>query len=173
MKLRTLFFITLSLITLGVNAHGPTPQKADESIVIDASLEKTWAVLKEFDQISSWHPDVKSSQGDGKNKSDSVRSMTLSSGGIIEESLDYYSEKGHEYNYRLKGENTDVFPVSSHTSAIQLIAEDNKTLVKWKSRFYRGDTGNSPSEKLNDESAVKAMKQFINNGLQGLKKTLE
>ena len=158
---------------MSVTAHGPTPQKADESIVIDAPIEKTWAVVKEFDQISKWHPDVKSSEGDGKNKSDSVRSMTLETGGVVKESLDYYSDKDHEYNYRLKGENTDVFPISSHTSAIQLIAEGDKTLVKWKSRFYRGDTGNSPSKNLNDESAVKAMKKFIQNGLKGLKKSLE
>ncbi len=173
MKLNTLLIITLSFLPFSVYAHGPTPQKADESITINASIEKTWAILKEFDQISSWHPDVKSSKGDGKNESDSVRSITLSNDGVIEESLDYYSEKDHEYNYRLKGENTAVFPISSHTSAIQLIAEGDKTLVKWKSRFYRGDTGNSPSEKLNDESAVKAMKLFINNGLNGLKETLE
>ncbi len=48
-----------------------------------------------------------------------------------------------------------------------------QALVKWKSRFYRGDTGNSPSKNLNDESAVKAMKKFIQNGLKGLKKSLE
>lgn len=173
MKLSALLFFSLSLASMSVTAHGPTPQKADESIVINASIKEIWAVLKDFDQISTWHPDVKSSVGDGKNKSDSIRSMTLSSGGIIEESLDYYSDKDHEYNYRLKSENTDVLPISSHTSAIQLIAEGDKTLVKWKSRFYRGDTGNSPSEKLNDESAVKAMKQFIKNGLDGLKKTFE
>jgi mxaD protein len=172
MKLSSLFIVTLSFLPFTTNAHGPTPKKADESIVIDAPIDKVWEVVKEFDNISTWHPDVKSSEGDGKNESDSVRKMTLSEG-VIEESIDYYSEKDHEYNYRLKGENTKAFPISSHTSAIQLIEEDKKTLVKWKSRFYRGDTGNSPSEKLNDESAVKAMKQFVTNGLKGLKKTLE
>lgn len=172
MKLSTLFFITLSLLPLGAHAHGPTPKKADESIVIDASVEKTWAVLKNFDKISTWHPDVESSTGDGKNESDGLRRVTLESGDI-EESLDYYSEKDHEYNYRLKGENTAAFPVSSHTSSVQLIAEGDKTLVKWKSRFYRGDTGNTPPEKLNDESAVKAMKQFVQNGLKGLKEAVE
>jgi len=157
---------------MSVTAHGPTPQKVDESIVINASIEKTWAILKDFDKISSWHPDVKSSIGDGKNKNDSVRSLTLSTG-VIEESLDYYSEKDHEYTYRLKGENTDALPVSSHTSGIQLIAQDDKTLVKWKFRCYRGDTSNSPPEKLNDKSAVDAMTQFAKNGLKGLKEAVE
>ncbi|MCK5830433.1 MAG: SRPBCC family protein [Methylococcales bacterium] len=173
MKLSTLFILTLSLIPFCTHAHGPTPKKADESIVINVSIKKVWDVVKEFDQISDWHPDVKSSKGGGKNESDSVRTMTLSNDGVIEESLDYYSDKDYEYNYRLKGENASVFPVSSHTSSIQLTAEGDKTLVKWKSRFYRGDTGNTPSEKLNDESAIKAMNEFVQNGLKGLKETLE
>jgi mxaD protein len=170
MKLGSLFF--LLVISMGANAHGPTPQKADESIVIDASIEKTWVVLKNFDKISSWHPDVASSKGDGKNESDGVRTLTLANGDLVE-SLDYYSEKDHEYNYRLKTENTDAFPVSSYTTSIQLTADGEKTLVKWKSRFYRGDTGNSPSEKLNDESAIKAMNEFVLHGLKGLKETVE
>lgn len=172
MKLRTLFFMPLLLLSMAVNAHGPTPQKVDESIIIDASIEKTWAILKNFDQIASWHPDINSSQGDGKNESDGLRILALSGGDIVE-SLDYYSEKDYEYNYRLKTENTEALPVSSHTTSIKLIAEGDKTLVKWKGRFYRGDTGNSPTEKLNDESAVKAMTLFVQRGLQGLKKAVE
>lgn len=157
---------------MGASAHGPTPKKADKSIVINASIDKVWAVIKNFSDISSWHPDVISSKGDDKNESGSERSLTLKSG-VLEEGLDYYSDKDHEYNYRLKTENTDAFPVSSYTTAIQLIAEDDKTNVKWKSRFYRGDTANSPPKNLNDESAVKAMDSFIQNGLDGLKETLE
>lgn len=172
MKLSPLFFITLLVISMVTHAHGPTPQKADESVVIDASIEKTWAVLKNFDQIANWHPDVTSSKGDGKNESDGVRTLTLANGELVE-SLDYYSEKDHEFNYRLKTENTDAFPASSYTTSIQLIVDGDKTLVKWKSRFYRGDTGNSPSEKLNDESAVKAMNEFIQQGLKGLKEAVE
>ncbi|MDC9729273.1 MAG: SRPBCC family protein [Methyloprofundus sp.] len=172
MKLNTLFFITFSLLSIGANAHGPTPKKADKSIIINAPIDKVWAVIKHFDKISDWHPDVLSSTGDGKNKSGSERKMTLESG-VLEEGLDYFSDADHEYNYRLKTENTDVFPVSSYTTAIQLVAEEDKTKVKWKSRFYRGDTANTPPKRLNDESAVKAMNSFIQNGLEGLKEKLE
>jgi mxaD protein len=172
MNLSRLFLISFSIISMGVHAHGPTPKKADKSIIINASIDKVWAVVKHFDKISDWHPDVLSSTGDGENESGSERSITLESG-QLEEGLDYFSDADHEYNYRLKTENTDVFPVSSYTAAIQLIAEDDKTKVKWKSRFYRGDTGNTPPKKLNDESAVKAMHHFIQNGLEGLKEKLE
>ncbi len=172
MKLSTLFFSILSIFSIAANAHGPTPQKADKSIIIDAPIEKVWEVIKYFDDMALWHPDVISCTGDGKNKSGSERKLTLESG-ILEEGLDYYSDKDHEYNYRLKTENTEVFPVSSYTTAIQLIAEGNKTKVKWQSRFYRGDTSNTPPKSLSDEAAVKAMNSFIESGLQGLKDAVE
>lgn len=172
MKLSTLIFIPFAVFSMAANAHGPTPKKADNSIIINAPIDKVWAALKHFDNISDWHPDVISSTGDGKNESGSVRRITLESG-VLEEGLDYYSDADHEYNYRLQTENTDVFPVSSYTTAMQLIAEGDKTKVKWKSRFYRGDTGNTPPKRLNDESAVKAMNSFIENGLEGLKAKVE
>lgn len=172
MKLSALFFVTFLFISMGANAHGPTPKKVDETIVIDASVDKVWEVIKDFDKISEWHPDIKSSKGDGKNESGGERTLTLENGDLVE-SLDFYSESDHEYNYRLGTVNTDAMPVSSYTAALQLIDEDGKTKVKWKGRFYRGDTGNTPPEKLNDESAVKAMNSFIQNGLKGLKEKVE
>ena len=36
------------ILPFAVFAHGPTPQKADESIVIQAPVEKVWAVIKQF-----------------------------------------------------------------------------------------------------------------------------
>lgn len=157
---------------MGAKAHGPTPQKIDESIVIDAPIEKVWAVVKDFDKISTWHPDVTSSKGDGKNESDGMRTLTLSDGDIVE-SLDYYSETDHEYIYRLKTENTDALPASSYTLTFKLTAEGDETLVNWKGRAYRGDTGNSPIEKLNDASVIKVMSAFFKNGLKGLKEAVE
>jgi mxaD protein len=46
-------------------------------------------------------------------------------------------------------------------------------VVTFKSRFYRGDTGNAPPENLTDTAAVKAMDNFLKEGLAGLKQKLE
>ncbi|WP_198245648.1 SRPBCC family protein [methane-oxidizing endosymbiont of Gigantopelta aegis] len=172
MNLSRLFLVFLSIMSMTAYAHGPTPRKVDKSIVIDAPIEKVWVVVKQFDRIADWHPDVLASEGDGKNQSGSERRLTLKTG-ILTEGLDYISDADHEYNYRLSKENTDAFPVSSYSAAIQLVAEGDKTKVKWKSRFYRGDTSNNPPKRLNDEAAVKAMNQFVQNGLEGLKKAVE
>ncbi len=172
MKLTRLFLICFGLISFGAQAHGPTPKKADKSILINATPAQVWELIKNFDEIARWHPDVIASKGERSNVAGSVRTLTLAQG-ELKESLDYFSNTDHEYNYRLHTENTAVFPVSSYTTAIQVIAEGDKSKVKWKSRFYRGDTGNSPSKKLDDAAAIKAMNDFILNGLQGIKEALE
>lgn len=164
-------FLGLLLVNPTVNAHGPTPQKAKESITIDAPISKVWALVKQFDAIASWHPDLKKSEGDGVNQSGGKRTLTFQNDQSLVEELDYYSEQDHEYNYRLKTENPQAFPTSSHTVELKVAAGDTpeNSVVTIKSRFYRGDTGNTPPENLNDEAAVKAMTQFINNALTGLK----
>lgn len=170
-----LLLLSFLLFPVTSLAHGPTPQKAKESVIINAPVDAVWNVIKQFDAIASWHPDVKASSGDGKNASDGIRTLTLKNDGQLVESLDYYSDKDHEYNYRLKTENVTVFPVSSYTTNLQVTAGDdaNTSVVTLKSRFYRGDTGNTPPESLNDAAAVKAMNTFFKNGLTGLKQKLE
>ncbi|TAN71574.1 MAG: SRPBCC family protein [Methylobacter sp.] len=171
----TLLLLSFLVFPVVSVAHGPTPQKANESITINASVDAVWNVVKQFDGIADWHPDVKASSGDGKNASDGSRTITLKNDGQLVDSLDYYSDKDHEYNYRLKAENVTAFPVSSYTTNLKVTAgsDANSSVVSLKSRFYRGDTGNTPSDNLNDAAAVTAMKVFFSNGLLGLKQKLE
>jgi mxaD protein len=175
MKRLPIILLSFLLFPLTSFAHGPTPQKGLESITINASVDTVWDAIKQFDAIASWHPDVKASSGDGKNASDGIRTLTLQNDGQLVESLDYYSDIDHEYSYRLKTENVTAFPFSSYTTKIQVTAGgDAKTsVVTFKSRFYRGDTGNTPPENLTDAAAVKAMNAFFKNGLAGLKQKLE
>jgi mxaD protein len=167
--------ISIFLFPHFAHAHGPTPQKAKESIVIKASVEQVWDAVKQFDGIASWHPDVKASKGDGKHESGGMRTVTFQNGADLIDELDYYSDKDHEYSYRLKTENVQALPVSSYSIELQVIPgqDASSSTVNLKSRFYRGDTGNTPPANLNDEAAVKAMNDFFKNGLSGLKKKLE
>jgi len=175
MKFTPAALIAFLLFPVASLAHGPTPQKAKESVVINAPVDAVWAAIKQFDGISSWHPDVKESTGDGKHESGGTRTITLQNGGQLVEELDFYSDKDHEYSYRLKTENVQAFPTSSYSIAMQLTAGEtaDSSVVTLKSRFYRGDTSNTPPENLSDEAAVKAMNAFFKNGLSGLKQKLE
>lgn len=167
--------LVLFCLTLPAYAHGPTPQKAKESITINAPIAKVWAAVKQFDGIANWHPDLKKSEGDGKNQSGGIRTLTFKNDASLVEELDYYSEQEHEYSYRLKTENTTALPTSSHSVELKVVHGDmaDTSLVTLKSRFYRGDTGNTPPQNLSDEAAVKAMNQFFKKGLEALKSKVE
>lgn len=175
MKFVPFAFTTLLILPLLAIAHGPTPQKAKESVTINAPVSTVWETVKVFDDIVNWHPDVKQSIGDGKHESGGKRTITLQNDGELVEELDFYSDKDHEYSYRLKTENVQAFPASSYSVTLQVTpgSDTSNSTVVLKSRFYRGDTGNTPPENLNDESAVKAMNAFFKNGLDGLKQKLE
>ncbi|WP_242444499.1 SRPBCC family protein [Advenella sp. S44] len=163
-------FFTMTLAP--VYAHGPTPKKVEEAVNIAAPPDKVWETVGDFGAIANWHPDVSNSAADKGNEAGSVRELTLEKG-IIKESLDEYDAAAHSYSYRMDGENLEALPVSSYSSTISVEAEGEGSKVSWIGRFYRGDTSNEPPEALNDESAIAAMTAIYQNGLAGLKKTIE
>jgi mxaD protein len=142
--------LTFAAMSIAAHAHGPTPQKVEEKIEIAAPPEKVWGIIKDFAKISDWNPAVSKSEGTGGNENGATRTITLKTG-ELQEGLDYYSEK--EMN---------VKPGAGGGS-----------LVTWMARLYRADTGNEPAPDKNDAAAVKAMKAYLTEGLQGLKAKAE
>jgi mxaD protein len=177
MKTQThaLFTALFLLIPATLLAHGPTPQKAKETISINAPVNQVWAIVKQFDKISEWHSDIKDSSGDGKLESGGSRTITFQNGEELIDELDAFSEEEHEFSYRMKKENVKALPVSSYSVTVQVAPGENQnsSMVTMKSRFYRGDTGNTPSDQLSDEAAVSAMGGYFKNGLNSLKQKLE
>lgn len=155
------------------HAHGPTPQKVEEKITIAAPPAAVWAAVKDFAAISSWHPGVEKSEGEGGNGAGAVRRVTLKSGGVLQDGLDEYNEAEMTYGYRLAKENLEALPVSFYSAALTVKPAGEGSEVEWIGRFYRGDTSNFPPENLNDEAATKAMTAFLRQGLEGLKAKLE
>lgn len=153
-------------------AHGPTPKKIDETITIAASPDVVWKKLADFGAISTWHPDISTSQADKGNAVGSVRALSLK-GGKITESLDEYDAAARSYSYRMDQENVDALAVSSYSATITVKPVGQGSEVSWSGRFYRGDTNNEPPENLNDEAAIKAMDAFFKHGLAGLKNVSE
>ena len=68
-------------------AHGPTRQKIVETIEINAPIEKVWAVVSNF-QDMSWHPAFVKTEGTGGNDVNATRILTTKDGGKINEKLD-------------------------------------------------------------------------------------
>lgn len=152
-------------------AHGPTPQKAEEKIAIAAPPAKVWEVLKNFGDVS-WNPAIKKAAATGGNENGATRTITLEKGDLVE-GLDEYNDKEMSYGYRLSTENVDVFPVSFYSATIAVTPSGDGSEVTWIGRFYRADTSNFPPEDKNDEAAVKAMTEFLQGGLAGLKAKVE
>lgn len=152
-------------------AHGPTPQKAEEKITIAAPPAKVWAALKEFGDVS-WNPAITKVAASGGNEPGATRTITLKTGELVE-GLDEYNDKDMSYGYRLSTENVQAFPVSFYSATIAVTPAGDGSEVTWIGRFYRADTSNFPPENLNDEAAVKAMTEFMQEGLKGLKAKVE
>ncbi|QFY42604.1 SRPBCC family protein [Candidatus Methylospira mobilis] len=154
-------------------AHGPTPQKAFESVEINQPVDKVWNAVKNFGEVAKWNPALSKSESEGGNKQGEKRTLTFSNGQQLVEELDAYDDQAHEYNYRLARDNVKALPVSSYSAVVKVSPSGQGSKIEWKSRLYRGDTGNFPSDELNDEAALKAMQAFFRSGLDQLKKSLE
>lgn len=155
-------------------AHGPTPIKVDETIVIAADPKAVWAIAGKFDGLAAWHPDVQGVKARGGDAVGAEREVTFKKGGALKEGLDEYDSAGHKLSWRMSDPDLDALPVSSYTLTFTVEpAAVGGSRVKWYGRLYRGDTSNEPPENLNDESARTAMATFLHNGLEGLKKKVE
>lgn len=152
-------------------AHGPTPQKAEEKIEIAAPPAKVWEALKNFGDVS-WNPAITKVEATGDNAPGASRTITLKTGNLVE-GLDEYNDKEMSYGYRLSTENVEALPVSFYSATIAVTPGGSGSEVTWIGRFYRADTSNFPPDNLNDEAAVKAMTEFLQTGLKGLKAKVE
>lgn len=162
-----------ALAALPVSAHGPTPQKVVETVEIAKPADQVWKAVEDFGSIAKWNPALSASEGSGGNQPGGKRLLTFASGEKLEEELDSYDAGSHEYGYRMGQPNAKALPASSYSAVFKLIPEGDHTKVEWKSRLYRGDTGNEPPEHLSDEAATRAMQAFFRSGLDGLKASLE
>ncbi|MDY0055507.1 MAG: SRPBCC family protein [Methyloversatilis sp.] len=168
----TLSMLSFALIAPLAQAHGPTPQKIDESVTIAAPPDKVWAVVGDFAGIAGWNPSIAESSADKGNDAGSTRTLKLDKGSVTEQ-LDDYDAAGMTMNYRSGDANPAVLPVSSYSGRLTVKAEGSGSKLSWQARGYRADTGNEPPPGMDDESAVKALRALMRPGLDAVKAKLE
>lgn len=153
-------------------AHGPTRQKVTESVTINATPQKVWDVIKDFDALAKWHPAVAQSPASKANEVGSVRTITLKDGGKIVETLEEYSAEKMTMKYRAA--DGGALPVTNYSSTLAVKPSDGgKSLVEWRGAFYRAYPNNDPPPGQDDEAAVKAITGVYTSGLANLKKMVE
>jgi hypothetical protein len=151
--------------------HGPTRQKLDFAVEVNAPPDKVWAVIGDFHDLS-WVPAVLRVTGPGGNDpSAAKRDVTLKSGGgWKDEELSDYDAARHSYGTFLPHVDPKVFPVNDFSSHLTVTAEPGgRSRVQWRTAFYRGYMNNDPPPDLNEEAAKKAVAAFCQPAIDGLK----
>ncbi|AFJ02795.1 MxaD gene product [Methylophaga frappieri] len=184
-KLLHLFAVTMTIIPMLASAHGPTRQMVEEKIIINAPVDKVWAMVKDFSAIDQWHPAVKSVA----MKDDKTRTLTLKADGepTITEELDKVDDEKMMLIYTIEdmsvvktitfnSKDTPYYtlPVSTYKSWIYVKEVDKGTEVKWRGKFYRSFMDNPPvPEGQSDSDAVDVITDVYKSGLENLKNVLE
>jgi carbon monoxide dehydrogenase subunit G len=186
MKKITLIVSLLSFfVVTGASAHGPVRQKVKETIQINATPDKVWSIIKNFDDMS-WLPAVKNTKAEGDNKAGATRVLTLKNGGTITEKLKKYKEDKMTYAYKItemstaktithsgKEEQVPVLPVSNYAASISVKAKGDGSVVTWKAGYYRAYMNNNPPEEMNEAAANTAVTAILKEGLENLKTLAE
>src|SRR3982750_3151862 len=77
-------------------------QRVVRSTIVDAPIERVWAVLRDFNSHDQWHDVVEASRIEGDERSDQigcVRSFALNDGHRIREQLLTLSDDKHVSTY--------------------------------------------------------------------------
>jgi len=164
--------ILLTFVSFSVFAHGPSPQKVEKSITINASPDKVWAIVKDFGSFQKWEPLVTDIKLEKKGE-DTLRTLTLKSGGKVIERLKGIDEEAMKLKYEIV---EGSVPVADYNSFIVVTkgSNPNESNVTWVGRFYRVYKLNPPIPAgQDDESALKAVNEIYDAGLPALKKLAE
>ena len=170
--LALLALTTFTALPLTAAAHGPTPQKVEKSIVIKAPPAKVWAMVKDFGNMHAWHPAIASTKLEKKGE-ETHRTLTLKSGGDINEKLRIIDDKDMKLKYEIIG---GVAPVADYNAVMTVTAGPaaGESTVTWVGRFYRTYKLNPPIPAgQDDETALKFVTGVFDGGLANLKKVLE
>ena len=146
---KLLIIMAALLLPLTAAAHGPSPQKVEKEIVIKAEPAKVWAVLKDFNNFSKWHP--------------SPEGAALKS---VDDDLMKFKYEYTETKLAF-GDYNSYLTVKAGPGA-------GESTVTWVARFYRVYRLNPPiPEGQDDESAIKAANGVMDAGFPNLKRLVE
>ena len=112
-------------------------QRVVRSTIIDAPIERVWAVLRDFNSHDQWHDAVEASRIEGGERSDQVgcvRNFTLRDGNRIREQLLTLSDTEYKSTYCIV---EATVPLQRYVAALTLkpVTDGNRTFWHWESTF--------------------------------------
>jgi NADPH2:quinone reductase len=107
------------------------------SAVIDAPIDRVWALLRDFNSHCAWHPAVGPSQIENGEPADQVgciRNFTLKDGNQIREQLLALSDRDYISTYCILDA---TLPMRNYVATVQLkkITDGDRTFWHWESTF--------------------------------------
>lgn len=111
--------------------------KVVRSAVIDAPIERVWAVLRDFNSHTAWHPIIADSMieaGEAADQIGCVRSFTLKDGNRVREQLLALSDQDYISTYCILDA---TLPMRRYVATVQLkrVTDGNRTFWHWASTF--------------------------------------
>jgi len=136
----SLISTVLLLFCSSTFAHGPTRQKVSETIEINAPAETVWALIANFSQADAWMSGLTSSQGEGGNEPGATRTLNLTNGKTLVETLKKDNVEKRMYSTKMPAATNDVtaLPVTNYSSAIQVKDDGGTSIFVLNGAFYRG-----------------------------------
>jgi len=112
-------------------------QKVIRSAVIDAPVERVWAVLRDFNSHDDWHSVVQKSRIEaGRDSAEvgCVRAFTLQDGSFIREQLLALDDSNYRFTYCIV---EATVPLERYVSTVTLkpVTDGNRTFWHWESNF--------------------------------------
>jgi len=112
-------------------------QRVVRSTVIDAPIERVWAVLRDFNSHDQWHGVVAESRIEGHERSDQVgcvRSFSLRDGNRIREQLLTLDDREHKSTYCIV---EATVPLQRYVATVTLkpVTDTGRTFWHWESTF--------------------------------------
>jgi NADPH:quinone reductase-like Zn-dependent oxidoreductase len=107
------------------------------SAVIDAPIDRVWAVLRDFNSHWAWHPAVGPSEienGESADQVGCVRNFSLKDGNHIREQLLALSDKDYVSTYCILDA---TLPMKDYVATVKLkpVTDGNRTFWHWESTF--------------------------------------
>ena len=111
--------------------------RVTRSAIIDAPIERVWAVLRDFNSHATWHPVVAEShieRGEPSDQVGCVRNFSLRDGNQIREQLLTLSDRDHVSTYCILDA---TLPMQRYVATVQLkrVTDGERTFWHWESTF--------------------------------------
>src|SRR5262245_30176365 len=111
--------------------------RVTRSAIIDAPIDRVWAILRDFNSHSAWHPVVAESAIENDEPSDQVgcvRNFTLKDGNHIREQLLALSDSEYISTYCILDA---TLPMRRYVATVQLkrVTDGDRTFWHWQSTF--------------------------------------